>query len=283
MSTTFKNVFILGATSGLGAALARRYYQDGKKVMIAGRRQELLQAMQKEMPNLETIQVRVISNLAKTVEHAYSPQIDVEDLKGLPEKLKEVTTRLPDLDQIILMAGRGSSVDFKTAPPSTDAEMASEIVVNVTFPMVASRILVQHLLPQNKPAQIVLVSSGLAFVPFYIFPTYCSTKAALHSFACCLRGQLASTSIAVTELVPPFVDTDFNTNFGEKVAEATGGKIVPMTLDDFTNQAYAGLEGRSEGKPKNEIAIGSAAVRSKAWWDAIGPIFDQIGLSAQRA
>lgn len=64
MSATFNNVFILGATSGLGAGLARRYYETGKKVMIAGRRQERLQAMRKEMPNLETIQVYMTSGLA---------------------------------------------------------------------------------------------------------------------------------------------------------------------------------------------------------------------------
>ena len=75
MSTTFNNVFILGATSGLGAALARRYYEAGKKVMIAGRRQERLQAMQEEMPNLETIQVCIIDSFVD-METAFLQSVD---------------------------------------------------------------------------------------------------------------------------------------------------------------------------------------------------------------
>jgi short-subunit dehydrogenase involved in D-alanine esterification of teichoic acids len=51
------------------------------------------------------------------------------------------------------------------------------------------------------------VSSGLAFVPLPITPTYNATKAAIHSFTESLRIQLADTSIEVLELVPPAVRT----------------------------------------------------------------------------
>ncbi|KAI9694124.1 MAG: hypothetical protein M1822_003395 [Bathelium mastoideum] len=266
MSATFNNVFILGATSGLGADLARRYYQAGKTVMIAGRRQERLQAMQKEMPGLETI------------------QIDAADIKSLPENLKKVTTRFPDMDQIILMSGSGSHFDYKNSSTSTDEAIASEVTLNVTFPMVAARLLVPHFLARNKPAQIVLIGSGLAYVPMSLYPTYSATKSAIHSFACTLRGQLAGTPIIVTELAPPYVDTDFDKNFRTQVNEVMGDHaLVPMPLKEFTDQAYAGLEDRSEGKPKNEVAIGFAAMGSAAWWGAFGPIFDNLGISAQKA
>ncbi|KAI9713613.1 MAG: hypothetical protein M1820_000996 [Bogoriella megaspora] len=264
MASIFDNVFILGATSGLGAALARRFYKDGKRVMIAGRRQERLEALEKEMPGAQSI------------------QIDVEDIQALPGKLSEVTTRFPEVDQIILMAGQMNQFDFKDPSTSADASIVSEITSNLTFPVVAARHLVSWLLERSKPTKLVLVSSGLGFLPHNLYPVYCPTKAAVHAFACTLRGQLAGTSITVTELVPPYVDTDLDSKFRERVQEITGGRAPkPMPLNDFINQAYAELTDTTDGKPKGEVAIGFAKVRADAWWGATKPIFEQIGLSSQ--
>jgi uncharacterized oxidoreductase len=52
------------------------------------------------------------------------------------------------------------------------------------------------------------VTSGLAFVPLALTPTYCSTKAAIHSHTESLRYQLKSTNIEVVELAPPYVQTE---------------------------------------------------------------------------
>ena len=55
---------------------------------------------------------------------------------------------------------------------------------------------------------MVNVSSGLAFVPLATTPTYCATKAAMHSYSQSLRFQLRDTSVQVIELAPPAVATD---------------------------------------------------------------------------
>lgn len=55
---------------------------------------------------------------------------------------------------------------------------------------------------------MVNVSSGLAFVPLAMTPTYCATKAAIHSYTQSLRYQLKGTSTEVIELIPPYVATD---------------------------------------------------------------------------
>jgi uncharacterized oxidoreductase len=52
------------------------------------------------------------------------------------------------------------------------------------------------------------VSSGLAFIPLALTPTYCATKAAIHSWSESLRYQLQSTNVQVVEIVPPYVQTE---------------------------------------------------------------------------
>ena len=74
------------------------------------------------------------------------------------------------------------------------------------------------------------VSSGLAFVPIARMPVYCATKAALHSFTLSLREQLKSTSISVTEIIPPAVKTNLggSHDFGEELAEYVDSVIEQL-------------------------------------------------------
>jgi uncharacterized oxidoreductase len=63
------------------------------------------------------------------------------------------------------------------------------------------------LLAKTK-ATIMTVSSGLGFVPMAMTPTYCATKAAIHSYSQSLRYQLKDTAVQVQELIPPYVQTE---------------------------------------------------------------------------
>jgi short-subunit dehydrogenase involved in D-alanine esterification of teichoic acids len=59
MGSRINTILIIGGTSGIGEAFARRFHQDGKKVIITGRREERLSALQSELPGLGTRQVRM--------------------------------------------------------------------------------------------------------------------------------------------------------------------------------------------------------------------------------
>ena len=63
------------------------------------------------------------------------------------------------------------------------------------------------LLQKQPHATVMTVSSGLAFVPLAMTPTYCATKAAIHSYTQSLRYQLQGTAVEVIELIPPYVQT----------------------------------------------------------------------------
>jgi uncharacterized oxidoreductase len=83
------------------------------------------------------------------------------------------------------------------------------------------------LLRKQEHSTIVNVSSGLAFVPLALTPTYSATKAAIHSYTCSLRYQLKDTTTEVLEIIPPYVQTDL-----------LGGAEDPraMPLKDFIAQ-----------------------------------------------
>jgi uncharacterized oxidoreductase len=87
------------------------------------------------------------------------------------------------------------------------------------------------LLPQLKQqphAAIMNVSSGLAFVPLVLTPTYCATKAAIHSYTQSLRYQLKATSIEVLELIPPYVQTHLMDGANDPLAMPLGQFIAEV-------------------------------------------------------
>lgn len=86
------------------------------------------------------------------------------------------------------------------------ADAEATIATNLLGPIRLTAALLPHLLKQPKAA-VMTVSSGLAFVPLAITPTYCATKAAIHSYTQSLRYQLRDTAVQVLELIPPYVQT----------------------------------------------------------------------------
>jgi uncharacterized oxidoreductase len=92
---------------------------------------------------------------------------------------------------------------------------------------------IEHL--QTRPnAALVTVSSGLAFTPLALTPTYNGSKAFIHQFSETIRLQLAGSTVQVIELVPPAVQTEL----------MPGGSVNEhfLPLDDFTNEVMALLE-----------------------------------------
>jgi uncharacterized oxidoreductase len=94
--------------------------------------------------------------------------------------------------------------------------------------------LLPFLLKQPNPV-IMTVSSGLAFVPLAMTPTYCATKAATHSYTQSMRYQLKDTKAQVLELIPPYVQTEL---MGPRMASDPNA----MPLKDFISETMSILE-----------------------------------------
>lgn len=188
MKTTGNTMLITGGGSGIGRALAEAFHRLGNKIIIAGRRKEALDATTKANPGMESM------------------VLDVEDAAAIRTFAKEVVAAHPTLDVLVNNAGIMRAEDL-LAGGETFPEAEPIITTNLLGPIRLTAALLPAL--RARPhATIMNVTSGLAFVPLAMTPTYSATKAALHSYTESLRHQLSSTAIDVIELVPPAVQTE---------------------------------------------------------------------------
>ncbi len=115
----------------------------------------------------------------------------------------------------------------KRNSPIHGLDPEATIVTNLLGPIRLTAALLPHLLKQSS-ATIMNVSSGLAFLPLALTPTYCATKAAIHSYTLSLRYQLRNTRVEILELIPPYVATDLMDGASDPRA---------MPLDKFIAEA----------------------------------------------
>jgi uncharacterized oxidoreductase len=179
-------IFIAGATSGIGLGLALRFHLLGNRVIISGRRKDLIDQILADHPGIEGF------------------VLDTADPTSIRDAATTVQTRFQDTNVLINMAGIMQPEDYKTGDFLSVAE--ATVTTNLLGPI---RLIAtfSEFLATKADATIMNVSSGLAFVPLPITPTYNATKAAIHSLSEALRVQFADTTIKVIELVPPAVQT----------------------------------------------------------------------------
>ncbi|MEV6285246.1 SDR family NAD(P)-dependent oxidoreductase [Kribbella sp. NPDC051770] len=185
MKTTGNTIFLTGGTSGIGLGLARRFRDLGNTVVISGRRKDLLDQLAAD-------------------EGFGTVELDVADPASIAAAYESVTTRYPETNVLITMAGVMRGEDLLDPAHLETAEEAIEINLLGTIRSITKFL---PFLLDKPEATIVTVSSGLAFTPLVVTPTYNATKAAVHSYSEALRAQLRGTNVQVMELVPPAVQT----------------------------------------------------------------------------
>jgi len=202
MKITGNTILITGGGSGIGRGLAEAFHKLGNKVIIAGRRKQVLDDT-------------VAANPGMT-----SAILNIEDAASIRSFAQRLTADFPALNVVINNAGIMRSENFLTQSADV-ADVEATITTNLLGPIRLTAALLPHLLKQPR-ATIMTVSSGLAFIPMAITPTYNATKAAIHSYSQALRYQLKSTSVEVIELVPPYVQTELMSG------QATDPRAMPL-------------------------------------------------------
>jgi uncharacterized oxidoreductase len=204
MNLTGNTILITGGGSGIGRGLAESLHALGNQVIIAGRRQHALDETTAANAGMKSL------------------PLDIENPEAIREFAAKAVVEYPSLNFLINNAGIMRTEKLLAQQPDlVDAEAI--VTTNLLGPIRLTAALLPHLIKQSRAA-ILNVSSGLAFLPLALTPTYCATKAAIHSYTLSLRYQLRTTGIEVLELVPPYVATNLMSGAADPRA---------MPLDQF--------------------------------------------------
>ena len=226
MKLTGNTILITGGTSGIGRALAVALHARGNTVIVAGRRQSLLDEIAAENPGMHGV------------------CLDVQDPEALRAFVAEIEARFPSLNVLVNNAGISRAEDW--TGDAIDTGVAEEILLTNVVGVLRLTAALLPLLKRQTRATVVTTTSNLAFLPRADFPTYCASKAFLHSWLQSMRTQLRETSVEVLELSPPYVQTELT---GEH--QLSDPRAMP--LDEYVAEVMAILE--SGEPPRGEILV----------------------------
>ncbi len=183
-----RSILITGASSGIGAALARAYAAPGVSLALGGRD--------------ETRLAEVAEACRAAAAEVSSAAVDVTEAEPLAQWIAATDQAAP-LDLVIANAG----VSAGTGESGESDEQARQIfrinfegVVNTVQPAVRA-------MRARRRGQIAIMSSLAAFRGFPGAPAYCASKAAVRVWGEALRGQFAAEGLRVSVICPGFVDT----------------------------------------------------------------------------
>ncbi|KAK5258268.1 hypothetical protein LTR40_008233 [Exophiala xenobiotica] len=220
MAFPYRQVLMVGATAGIGAAMADRLISEGVKVIAVGRRQDRLDAFVEK----------------HGAQKASAVRFDISDNQSVDEFVSDITKTYPELDCVFLNAGVQSTINLAEPEKVDLPAFHSETSTNFSAFVDLTVKFLPFLMSKKTETGLIYTGSNLAIVPAPSLPAYSASKAALNAFVLCLREQLRSSSVKVIELSPPPVQTELHDYMGEERGRALG-----MPIDKFTDAAFKGL------------------------------------------
>lgn len=185
-------VLVTGATSGFGAAIARRFASEGHQVIAAGRRQERLAALVEELGPERVLSIR----------------LDVRDREAVAAALAHLPVEFASVDLLVNNAGLAMGLE-----PAQEADLdAWERMVdtNVKGLMYVTRAVLPGMVARNH-GHIINLGSVAGTYPYPGGNVYGATKAFVRQFSLNLRADLQRTKVRVTDVAPGLVGgTEFS-------------------------------------------------------------------------
>jgi len=215
-------IVITGASSGIGAALARRYAQRGSRLALIARNRPRLEAIAGECRRCGSPNVELAA-------------IDVRERQKLKTYLERYDARF-SVDLVIASAGvmTGTARDGNIeAPELSYTLMETNVlgVLNTVHPLVSCMI-------ARRRGQIAIIGSIAGFVPLADSPSYSASKSALLTYGLSLRESLAPRGVKVNLVCPGYVDTPMTD-------QIVGKKRWMVDAEDAAERIRRGIERNS--------------------------------------
>lgn len=216
-----QNVFITGATSGIGEACALAFANNGYNIILTGRKENLLQEIK--------------SKLVQIGADVITLKIDVRNQEEIDHALSQLSPEWKNIDVLINNAGLALGLEKEHLGDPNDWEIM--IDTNIKGVLNVTRSIVPGMVKRNK-GHIINIGSIAGDAAYPKGNVYCATKAALKLLTDGLRIDLVDTPLRVTNIKPGLVETHFSiTRFhGDKdKADQVYEGIQPLTAKDIAD------------------------------------------------
>ena len=220
-----KIAFITGASSGIGAACARKFAQGGYTLLLNARSIDKLQALKTELETAYGIDVELLP-------------FDVRDRKAAETALKSLPEKYQTIDVLVNNAGLALGVDKEYE--GTEENYDTMIETNITALLMMTRLVVPGMVKRGA-GHVINIGSVAGDAAYPGGSVYCATKAAVKVLSDGLRMDLVDTPLRVTNVKPGLVETNFSvTRFaGDKErADKVYQGIKPLTGEDIAEVVY---------------------------------------------
>jgi serine 3-dehydrogenase len=215
-----RTALITGATSGFGAAAARRFAAAGWRVIATGRRADRLQALVDELGG-----------------QVHGAVFDIRDANAMNAALDALPEDFRGIDLLVNNAGLAQG----TAPAQGARldDWQRMIDTNITALVTLTRRVLPTLI--ERRGAIVNISSTAANYPYTGGNVYGGTKAFVSQFSLGLRSDLHGTGVRVTTLEPGMAETEFTlvrTHGDRSASDALYKGAQPMTAQDIADTIF---------------------------------------------
>jgi uncharacterized protein len=216
---------VTGASSGIGAEIARGLAQRGHGVTLAARREERLRDLADELAESHGVRAETIS-------------VDVSDIDARQRLKPEIEERGLVVEVLINNAGFGSGGKFTRL----DAEEEASIIrTNVEAVIALTGVFLPGMVERGRGA-VLNLASLIAFQPMPFQATYGASKAAVLSFTEAIHEELRGTGVTITAICPGPVRTEFGEQGGFGGADDKIPNFAWLEADKVAEDAIEGLE-----------------------------------------
>lgn len=241
MNLEKKVVWITGASSGLGEAMAYEFNKKGNRLILSSRRSEELQRVKENCHNHE--------------EHVRILPLDLTDAGSLAVKAKEAREMFGSIDMLV---NNGGISQRAYAADSSMETIRKLMEVNFFGTVGLTKVVLPGMIEQ-KAGHIVVISSVMGKIGTKYRSSYAASKHALHGWFDCLRQEVYEHNIEVTLVCPGFVKTNVSKNAltadGTPLNEMGDAHEKAMEPKDFAAKLFPKL-----AQGKEEIYIGGTEI-----------------------